>query len=71
MSSIPLISHHLFVAAVKDKSCDRQVAGPMGPEAELTEARTKEIQMELIEDGYPVPDERDLSANVLSWTGST
>lgn len=71
MSSIPLISHHLFVAAVNDKTCARQGAGSIGPRTELTAARTKEIQMELVEDGSPAPNDQEVTANVLSWTGST
>jgi hypothetical protein len=53
MSSFPLISHHLFVAAVKEKNW-----GSRGPErtemfSPAPDIRVREIPVELIDFGRP------------------
>jgi hypothetical protein len=69
MSSFPLISHHLFVAAVKEKNCDSQMSGRLGQEPASPEIQIKEVPVELLDYGNPL----DVSGppDNLSWTGST
>jgi len=57
MSSFPLISHHLFVAAVKEKN--RGSRGPRRTEvfSPAPEIRVREIPVELIDFGRPEPIE--------------
>jgi hypothetical protein len=71
MSSFPLISHHLFVAAVNDKNCDRQMSGQIGQAHVPPEVLVKEIPMELVDFGNPRPVEAACPSHALPLTGST
>jgi hypothetical protein len=71
MSFSSLISHRLFVAAVKDKTGDQSAAGPRGPSADVAESHAKEIQMELMDETCPRPNQREFSAKSIFCTGST
>jgi hypothetical protein len=71
MSSFPLISHHLFVAAVKEKCCDQQVSGHIGQAPAPAEIRVEETQRELVEDIRSAAVQAACSVNALSWTGLT
>jgi hypothetical protein len=71
MSSIPLISHHLFVAAVKEKACDPQMSGQSGQAPVPAEIRVEEPQIELLEDIRSAAVQAACPVDALSWTGST
>jgi hypothetical protein len=53
MSSSPLISHHLFVAAVKPESVDGGTPSQVGPDA--AEIRAREIKCEIVDLSRPSP----------------
>jgi hypothetical protein len=57
MSSFSLISHHLFVAAVNEKSCTSQVPGRMDSLPAAPEVQIREVPIELIDFGRPLPNE--------------
>jgi hypothetical protein len=64
MSSLPLISHHLFVAAVKEKSW-----APCNPYLDEAFVPTPPVGLrlpvELIEFGRPLPFETPARFNIL------
>jgi hypothetical protein len=70
MSSALLISHHLFVAAAKEKGC----FSPESPHQETVrcadETPVHEIPFELVEFGRPLPFETVSSKDALSLRGS-
>jgi len=65
MSSIPLISHHLFVAAVSDKNSVRSLSGAIRPAPPAPQVPIREIPLELVDFGRPLPVE----ASWPAWTG--
>jgi hypothetical protein len=71
MSSVPLISHHLFVAAVNEKSwvsSVRRSPKPMSPAGQL---QVRELPLELVEFGRPLSPESAVPFNVYHRIGST
>jgi hypothetical protein len=55
MSSLPSISHHLFVAAAGlDDRLTRKALRP-GPEAAVLQNSAPELPLEVLEPGDPVP----------------
>jgi hypothetical protein len=71
MSSFPLISHHLFVAAVNDKNCERQMSEQIGLALAPPEILVKEIPMELIDFSNSRPIEPVCPSKPLPFAGST
>ena len=69
MSSLPLISHHLFVAAVKENDCDSQTSERVVPVPAPPEIQIKEVTLELL--GLVEPLKVSGPPGDLSWTGST
>ena len=67
MSSLPLISHHLFVAAVKENGCDSQTTEGVVPAP--PDIQIKEVTLELL--GLVEPLKVSGPPDDLSWTGST
>jgi hypothetical protein len=57
MSSFRLISHHLFVAAVNEKSCTLGVGGRVDSVSAAPEVQIREVAVELLDFGRPVPNE--------------
>jgi len=57
MSSFPLISHHLFVAAVKAKSWGSLGSRRTDIASPTSDLRVREIPVELIDFGRPEPIE--------------
>ena len=70
MSSIPLISHRLFVAAVSDTNCNRKVSGPVAPEPPPQQVPAQESPFELVDFGHPLPVETDWPGWTLHWDDS-
>jgi hypothetical protein len=71
MSPIPLISHHLFVAAVKEKGC---VSRPPARNDGLQLApgvQVREIAFELVDFGRPLPLDAVWPVNAFPSPGST
>lgn len=71
MSSIPLISHHLFVAAVRDRSRARRLSGARKSAPPAAALRVRDIPIELVDFGRPLPVESAWPAETLDWRGST
>jgi hypothetical protein len=71
MSSSPLISHHLFVAAVKENSCVSR--GPSQTEglSPRPEVVVRDIPVELVDFGRPLPIEAAASFDGLPLPGSS
>jgi hypothetical protein len=57
MSSFPLISHRLFVAATKDKGCPSPAAAETEVVSSAPDDRVREIPIELVDFGRPMPVE--------------
>lgn len=57
MSSRLLISHHLFVAAVRDPNCAAPLPESTKPAPPMPELRVLEIPLEWAEFGRPTPSE--------------
>ena len=55
MSFPRLISHHLFVAAVKEKTCVPQDHGRPESSFPPADIQVREVPVELIEFGRPLP----------------
>jgi hypothetical protein len=70
MSSIPLISHHLFMAAVAEQSGVSRAARRAARSLPARDVRVKEISVELIELVRPLPQTGSAFA-ALPWIGST
>lgn len=70
MSSLPLISHHLFVAAVKSKARARR---PARAERHLVAAKVPvfDFPLELIDFGRPAPLETAWPFGAVSRSGSS
>ncbi len=69
MSSLPLISHHLFVAALGNEGCAQEKrAGDQAPRIEVTD-ESKVIPLELIDFGEPMTAEatRLLRTSAAAW----
>jgi hypothetical protein len=57
MSSFPLISHHLFVAAVNERSRSSRVPRRVDSVPAAAEIQMREVPVELIDFGRPLPNE--------------
>lgn len=57
MSSFPLISHHLFVAAVNEKTGVTPAPGRDHASVPGPDIRVREIPLELLDFGRPLPSE--------------
>ena len=71
MSSIPLISHHLFVAAVNEKCCAARLPVRLEPHAAKEAATSREIPFELLEFGRPSPLDTNFPLKALPRPGSS
>lgn len=71
MSSLPLISHHLFVAAVNEKSWVPTIRRRRKAMAQALEVQIREVPIELVEFGRPLPPESAVPFNVYHRIGST
>jgi hypothetical protein len=71
MSSLPLISHHLFVAAVNEKSWASGIQGRPEVLVPAPEVRLRELPIEWIEFGRPLPLETSVPFDVPHRIGST
>lgn len=69
MSSGPLISHHLFVAAVKHKRSAARLRGR--PDAPPASPECREIPVELVELGRPMPLKQASRFNLFRRVVST
>ena len=69
MSSGPLISHHLFVAAVKHKRSAARLH--RRPDAPAASPQCREIPVELVEFGRPMPLEPASRINLFRRVVST
>ena len=65
MSSLPLISHHLFVAAVRDKSWGSAIPWPAEVPVPAAELHSQEVPIEVIKLGRPLPLETSMPFEVL------
>ncbi len=54
MSSFQLISHHLFVAAVNDRSWMTNVPGWTEPPTDTPEVCAREVPIEVLDHGRPL-----------------
>lgn len=71
MSSIPLISHHLFVAAVKEKSCASPAPGQTEVLAPTHAVQVREVPLELVDFGRPLATEVVASFEAYPLPGSS
>ena len=70
MSSLPLLSHHLFVAAVNEGNTAARDAGAPEPQRPEAEGGAKEISIEFAEPGTVLPLQIITSTNALGCAGS-
>lgn len=70
MSSCPLISHHLFVAAAKEKNCVAPDSDRTEGPPSVSEIRVREIRFELVDFGRPLPAEAVAPLGALPRRGS-
>ena len=70
MSSLPLLSHHLFVAAVNDRNCAARAAGEPEPHRPEAEGGAKEISIEFAEPGVVLPLQIIASTDAFGCAGS-
>ena len=71
MSSIPLISHHLFVAAVKEKGGAARVCQGVQAVAPAVGVRVRVLPFELIDFGRPLSAESSLAYDAERRPGPT
>jgi hypothetical protein len=70
MSSVPLISHRLFVAAVGDTNCKRRLPEPMAPALATQQVPVQESTLELVDFVRPLPIQGDWPGWTLHWDDS-
>ena len=71
MSSRPLISHHLFVAAVTEGNGAPRLPGPTKPPRLAPEVRVRELPLELLDFGRPLPVETGWPGTIFDWDVAT
>ena len=71
MSSFPLISHHLFVAAVTPKGRASRAPGRNKAPAPTSKVQVRELSLELVDFGRPLPAEPTSPFEGVRWFGST
>jgi hypothetical protein len=71
MSSVPLISHHLFVAAVKEKVGAGRVSHSAEAVAPAVGVRVRVLPFELIDFGRPLSAESSLAYDAGRRPGPT
>ena len=69
MSPNPLISHHLFVAAVQDTNRAAQEPEPAPRTREARATQVREVSIELVDFGRPLP--ADWPCDILHCRGTT
>lgn len=61
MTCIPLISHHLFVAALSERNSARNLPVLVSPAFSAPEKTATELPVELVDFGRPLPFEAENS----------